>query len=718
MLHDHPQTSGKGDLFNRHAFSLRIADLIKSRSGIESIVFGINGAWGEGKTTVLNFITESLQNEYPKIIVIKFNPWRFSDESRLLDTFFTTISTELSKSLNAGEKKEGMKNHERKEDLKKIGEILGDYSEALGEIPLPGFSLFGKVAGAALKKYSTTELEEKKDVLSKLISKYGRKIAIVIDDIDRLSKDEVYTIFRLVKLTADFNHFIYLLAYDEDKVASAIGQRFSDDDKEAGRSFIEKIVQIPIKLPEITFQDLNRFFATAFEQLLSDNKIVVDETTKTRFEKAFANTLIFNLDSPRKVVRYINAIQFSLPLMFGEVNFADLILFEGVKIFYPKQFEFIRDNSEFFLVDQSKSEAFKESFTKEYEDAIAELSKRDKRVIKDLLTELFPTLQGIWKNTFFPQDAQQRWTKEKRIVSRDYFVRYLTYSLGKTDVSDRAFDTFVSRIKILGPNDISKAFIDFTKQFEVGNVVQKLRFIEETFSPEESEKIAFGLSQAGSYLPRFEGFLTFSTSPSSQAAIFVAKLISNIKEPPKRLKVAVDLCNRSTPFSFAFEINKWLRTINEKNDLFKDEEFQLLGEKLKDRAIQESSPDPLFVKYPDETPYLMLAWSKQNKPHLMDHLKMTIDLNPDLIKPLLKSFAGKGYLLGSSSSQVADITQSTIEFMEATIETDWLYEAIKKHHQISDLSDIVFDSRFDNTQSDQNILKQFMYWYQNKNLTS
>jgi hypothetical protein len=715
MLHDHPQIFGKNDLFNRLEFSNRIAQLIKNRIEKESIVFGINGAWGDGKTTVLNFIVESLQSDYPKTIVIKFNPWRFSDEGRLLETFFTTISTELSKSLNSEEKKVGMKSHERKSDLKQISDILGDYTDALGEIPIPGFSLFGKVATTAFKKYSTTELEQKKIDLSNLISKYERKIVVIIDDIDRLSKDEVYTIFRLVKLTGDFNHFVYLLAYDEEKVAAAIGQRFSDSDKEAGKSFIEKIVQIPVKLPEISFQDLNRFFSTTFEKILYDNKIVVDQPTKARFEKIFSDTLIFSLDSPRKVVRYCNAIQFSLPLMSGEVNFADLIFFEGLKVFFPKQFEFIRDNSDYFLNNHSKSDrTLRENFNNEYNIATDQLSKQDKTLLKRLLLELFPTLEGIWNNTFFSEETFNQWTRQKRIVSREYFNRYLTYSLGKTDVSDRAFELFVDRLKSSEPNDVAQEFVTFIKQYDIGNVIQKLRLIEEIFSAVESEKIARGLCQVGNHLPRYEGFMSFVTSPSSQAAILIAKLITNIKEPPVRLKAMTYVCSRGLPLEFSFEINKWLRTINENNNLLTDEELQSVGEKIKDRMVEESFPEPFFIKFPDQATYAMSIWSRQNKAQLTSHLKMLIEQNPNILMPLLKSLAGKGYLLGSNSSQMSDINQGTINFIENTIGIDWLYDAVKTNFKSFDISDVLLDSRFDATQSEQNIIKQFIYWYQNR----
>jgi predicted KAP-like P-loop ATPase len=53
---DKPLDSKDADKFNRYPFAKRIADTIKSRKESECLVIGIYGAWGEGKTTVLNFI--------------------------------------------------------------------------------------------------------------------------------------------------------------------------------------------------------------------------------------------------------------------------------------------------------------------------------------------------------------------------------------------------------------------------------------------------------------------------------------------------------------------------------------------------------------------------------------------------------------------------------------------------------------------------------------
>ena len=86
------------DRFSRWKFSERIAQVISRRSDPSSIVIGLYGSWGDGKTSVLNFIEESLKIN-GDVICIKFNPWRFGTEEELLTGFFFDIAEVLDAKL-------------------------------------------------------------------------------------------------------------------------------------------------------------------------------------------------------------------------------------------------------------------------------------------------------------------------------------------------------------------------------------------------------------------------------------------------------------------------------------------------------------------------------------------------------------------------------------------------------------------------------------------
>src|SRR4028119_2287248 len=116
MLSDSPLTDPKFDAFRRWDFAQEVAKLIVNYPKESSIAIGIYGAWGEGKTTVINYIEKSLKNSSNSICV-RFNPWLFRDEGLLLRSFFHTLARQLEQSFATPQAEFGKL-------LEKYGDIL------------------------------------------------------------------------------------------------------------------------------------------------------------------------------------------------------------------------------------------------------------------------------------------------------------------------------------------------------------------------------------------------------------------------------------------------------------------------------------------------------------------------------------------------------------------------------------------------------------------
>jgi predicted KAP-like P-loop ATPase len=227
---DRPIDSKEEDAFKRWPFAQRIAHTLATRADPGSLVIGLYGPWGDGKTSTLRLMRRSLAAQ-PNVVTVEFNPWLFGSDEQLLRGFFATLAASVDSSIRT--------------EKERVGELLDKYGSLLSAA-LPGLGGAAQNLGKAL---STLELGELRKRLEGLLHQAGKRIVVLIDDIDRLNRREIQSIFKLVKLSASFDYTSYVLAFDDQIVAAALGEGYGAGDSSAGRSFLEKIIQVPLHLP-------------------------------------------------------------------------------------------------------------------------------------------------------------------------------------------------------------------------------------------------------------------------------------------------------------------------------------------------------------------------------------------------------------------------------------------------------------------------------------
>ncbi len=308
---DTPLTDPSLDRFRRWPFAQRVAQTIAQRLDSSSLVIGIYGSWGEGKTTVFHYIQHELK-KHPNIICVSFNPWRYSEETQLLRSFFLILAEALNKSITTRREEIG-------EALQKLSSLVTLLSDNVGS----GLEGIGSLL-------SSVELETYKQRLERILRAEGKRIVILMDDIDRLDRNEIQAVFRLVKLSADFAYTAYILAFDEDAVADALGEKYGSGSKEAGYKFLEKIISVPLRLPRVDPLALRELCLEHIAEALKLADIVLTDIQRQALMEAIDTGLLARLQTPRMVKRYSNALVFALPILRGEVNSVDLILIEGM----------------------------------------------------------------------------------------------------------------------------------------------------------------------------------------------------------------------------------------------------------------------------------------------------------------------------------------------------------------------------------------------------
>lgn len=237
-----------------------IANLVPSKS----FVIGINSIWGAGKTSFLKRLEYKLdfcrQEGQFRPISFWFNAWQHQDEKSIINNFFSQLKKELGKF--SGEAENSIDNY-----LKEMVALVDNkYLNFLN-------SLAGKFF------YSSETGEDFYNDINKIIEKTNRKIIVFVDDIDRLNKNEILEVLRILRNIADFKNVIFICAFDREYVVKQ---------SQIENNYLDKIFNL-----EISLSTQNQKSFMLFLNELIQHSSGYTATEKTKLTAAF-NSIFYD----------------------------------------------------------------------------------------------------------------------------------------------------------------------------------------------------------------------------------------------------------------------------------------------------------------------------------------------------------------------------------------------------------------------------------------
>jgi predicted KAP-like P-loop ATPase len=311
----------------------------------------------------------------------------------------------------------------------------------------PELSIFGlKLKFGELRKLRNEKpLEKQKEIVNRLLKGIGRRILIIIDDIDRLDADETKLIFKLVKITGNFINTVFLLAYEREKVCQRISEQGI-----AGEEYLKKIVQVSFCLPKPDPKDL-------YDILFRDIEVIAEGFGEkyqdgVRWGNLFHSGFKDLFPTIRDIKRYINSIELDLEIIGkDEVNPIDFLGIEAIRVFAPEAYSAIGNEKRGFATTESfyiGSDSTKERDRRKEicEEAIKKSPHGLEDVIKSIILQLFPQVKGIYSNTHYGNDWQQKWRQELRVCSEEVFDKYFSLSIPSTALSEKYLTELISSV--------------------------------------------------------------------------------------------------------------------------------------------------------------------------------------------------------------------------------------------------------------------------------
>ncbi len=332
-------TNAKEDLLGRAPFSKNLGRAIYDYKGTDSLVIGLYGKWGTGKTSVINMALQEIESlsieDDNKPVIIRFAPWNYSDKDSLISLFFNCLKNTIDK--------DGIDNLKTK-----IGEALDDYSETLeimSFVPVVGNwlkpLLKTAVREGGKKLAKPLDLDSSKQRLERCLLAAQQKIIVLIDDIDRLTNSQIRDIFQLVKQVGDLPYIVYILAMDRDIVQCALTKVHDCD----GKEYLEKIIQIPFEISPIDKLKLQDIMNSKILDIITEiSKDIVWD--KLYYKIIWCNCIEPYIRNMRDVERVINTFAFRYGMLYKQTMFEDMIALAVIEVLEPQLYNWIMNNKE------------------------------------------------------------------------------------------------------------------------------------------------------------------------------------------------------------------------------------------------------------------------------------------------------------------------------------------------------------------------------------
>jgi iron(II)-dependent oxidoreductase len=248
-----------------------LSRLIANKENRTPLVIGIYGAWGSGKTTLMETIRRQLKDspyddreKYRVCKTVWFQAWKYKNEDEILAALLGTILTTMKQDgfleWLKGKTEEAVTRLDPLKVIKGLSKLLGggiDTAQFISDLPYRGklgfYDTFGDFFRRLLWDYLKWRPQMK---VSEKVDDADVALVVFIDDLDRCPSGKIVQVLETIKLFLDEEGCVFVIGAAEDVIERALRPQYGEED---ARRFLEKIIQVSFHLPEIPGDQLGPF---------------------------------------------------------------------------------------------------------------------------------------------------------------------------------------------------------------------------------------------------------------------------------------------------------------------------------------------------------------------------------------------------------------------------------------------------------------------------
>lgn len=535
---DRPIHQRSDDKLGREAFSESISKAVEGWDGDDSLVIALYGEWGSGKTSVKNMVVESLTavkaEDRPQIV--EFSPWAFAGQEHLMEGFFDEIGKVLGRFATTDDERKLVSKWKRYAAALNVGKSIAESmhsSVTVGLTLLLGLSagavaahftgesavwtvvvLFLVMAGLrasasfadAIVNYFASRAErakltlpELKREIAGLLETRKQSILVIIDDVDRLDKEEARLLFQIVKSNADLPRLVYLLLFQRDIVE----EKFDDGEKGRGREYLEKLIQVGFDVPAPDQARMMRLLFRGLDDLLGD-QAVGERFSQDRWSELYLLGLKPYFISLRDIYRFLSTLRFHVGLLRTggsfDVNPVDLIALEVLRLYEPELYRKLHSAKETLTDHSTRDKSKREEAIQSavMEGLVGSVSEDRKESAKHVLKSLFPTIGWVWGESRY-SGSDEAWQRDLRVCCREMFDRYFHLAVPEGDLPESDFKQL--REAIVDRGRFAAVMRGLNNRGLMSVAAERLEAFKEQLSLDHAESFVTGLLDVADELP-------------------------------------------------------------------------------------------------------------------------------------------------------------------------------------------------------------------------
>ncbi len=287
------------DFLNFTEVAEQVAELA-SRPEMLPISIGVFGTWGTGKSTVLKLVSKALAAREKPPLVLEFDAWLYQGFDDSKAALMEVVAETLLEAAKADEPlTRKIKSFASRVNYFRAIGLAADFGIGMafgvppGLLTKAGGAISSLVAGD-FEKRDADELKgagrEAAEGWSKLVKpeeartppkeiaafrkEFGeilqgldRTLVLFIDNLDRCLPDVAIGTLEAVRLFLFMPGTAFVVAADEDMIRHSVSRYFRDPDNTHVRDYLDKVIQVPFRVPRVGIEDVRAYMYSLFVQL-------------------------------------------------------------------------------------------------------------------------------------------------------------------------------------------------------------------------------------------------------------------------------------------------------------------------------------------------------------------------------------------------------------------------------------------------------------------